>query len=213
MSYLENILYSLPGLVAGFTIHEFFHAFMAYCLGDNTAKEQGRLTLNPLKHLDKLGFLLLVLTGFGWAKPVFFDEDSLKHPRRDKALIALAGPVSNFALAVLILTGVRFLDTAGGARFLLAHFSRVAIQRIFLFLITFAAVNIGIGAFNLIPIPPLDGSRIFLSGFDVDRETEQKFLRTGGIMLIGLLMLERLAGIRILRVEWVVGGLIRLILR
>lgn len=96
---------------------------------------------------------------------------------------------------------------------MLAHFSRVAIQRIFLFLITFAAVNIGIGAFNLIPIPPLDGSRIFLSGFDVDRETEQKFLRTGGIMLIGLLMLERLAGIRILRVEWVVGGLIRLILR
>lgn len=87
---------SLPAVIIGLTVHELAHAYTAYKLGDMTAKNDGRLTLNPLKHIDPLGFILIVIAGFGWAKPVSFNPDNLKNKHRDEILISLAGPFSNF---------------------------------------------------------------------------------------------------------------------
>ena len=96
------LLKSLPAVVIGLTVHELAHALMAYFLGDMTAKNDGRLTLNPLKHIDPLGFILIVIAGFGWAKPVNFNPANLRNKHRDEILISLAGPFSNFLLARLI---------------------------------------------------------------------------------------------------------------
>jgi len=104
---IKTTLYVLPGIILGLTIHEFCHAYCAYKLGDNTAKDQGRLTFNPIKHIDVIGFIFIILAGFGWAKPVEFNPENLKNPRRDKALIAAAGPVSNFIMGVILALIVR----------------------------------------------------------------------------------------------------------
>lgn len=103
------LLKSLPAVVIGLTVHELAHALMAYFLGDMTAKNDGRLTLNPLKHIDPLGFILIVIAGFGWAKPVNFNPANLRNKHRDEILISLAGPFSNFLLAVLFLVIARGL--------------------------------------------------------------------------------------------------------
>jgi len=99
---LRRILEFLPGIILGLTVHEFSHAYMARRCGDMTSDEQGRVTLNPLKHIDPLGFIMLLVAGFGWAKPVQFNESNLKNPRRDVIKIAIAGPVSNALLAIVL---------------------------------------------------------------------------------------------------------------
>ena len=147
----------LVGLVIGFTVHEFSHALTAYGEGDQTARRMGRLTFNPVKHIDLLGFLLLLIVGFGWAKPVQVDPYNLRHGRLGMSWVALAGPLSNFALALPLCLVFRFgllplqvdvdrLDT-------LPEFLGFA-----LFLIIF--FNLILGMFNLIPLPPLDGSKV-----------------------------------------------------
>ena len=108
MDIMES-LKIIPAAVIGLTVHEFSHAFMAYKLGDDTAQRDGRLTLNPLKHIDWMGFFLIVIAGFGWAKPVVFNPDNLKHKHRDEILISLAGPFSNFIVAILIFVIARLL--------------------------------------------------------------------------------------------------------
>lgn len=145
------------------SIHEFSHGYVAYKLGDPTAKYQGRLTLNPMKHLDPWGALCMVFFHFGWAKPVPIDLRYFKKPKRDFALVAIAGPISNLVLAFL------------GA-FLYLGFERIAMQipipnsfvynLIFYtlyFLLAFHQINLGLAIFNLIPVPPLDGSRLLFS--------------------------------------------------
>lgn len=103
------LLKTIPAVIIGLTIHELAHAYTAYKLGDMTAKNDGRLTFNPLKHIDPLGFILIVIAGFGWAKPVGFNPDNLKNKHRDEILISLAGPFSNFLLAILFLIVARAL--------------------------------------------------------------------------------------------------------
>ena len=131
------------------TVHETCHALAAYALGDPTAKRQHRLSLNPLHHIDWLGLAMLMLAGFGWAKPVPVNPYFFKKPKSGMALTALAGPVSNFLLALLALVALRFfLPVLGGASLLNQ------------FLLECAILSIGLGVFNLIPIPPLDGSKV-----------------------------------------------------
>jgi Zn-dependent protease len=108
---IERILYSMPAVIAGLSVHEFSHAYMAMKLGDSTARDEGRVSLNPLRHLDPLGFLFIVLVGFGWAKPVRFNPENLKHKKRDRILIALAGPLSNFVLGAVALLALKLLLT------------------------------------------------------------------------------------------------------
>jgi len=160
-------------LTTALTIHEFAHAFVADRLGDPTARLQDRLTLNPIKHLDPIGTAMLLFTGFGWGKPVPFDPYNLKNPRKDSALIALAGPASNllFALVLAILYQVFGLTTY---------------LPIFLALIS---LNVTLAVFNLVPIHPLDGGKIII-GFlplDLAREWQGIMNRYGILILIFML--------------------------
>lgn len=149
---MQNLILSITAVMICISVHEFAHGYMAYKLGDNTAKFAGRLTLNPLAHFDLFGALMMVFVGFGWAKPVPVNPRYLKNPKRDMILVSLAGPMSNFLLAIFlyVLTVV------------LVNFNNDFLTISAMFLSIVAQMSIGLGVFNLIPIPPLDGSKIFI---------------------------------------------------
>ena len=155
---ISQLILSVMAALVALTIHEFAHGFVAYKLGDDTAKAYGRLTLNPIKHMDPLGALCMVLFHFGWAKPVPIDPRNFKNPRKGFALTALAGPATNLVIGfitsffyLLCLTTFK----ASSSTFL----TNIQINTL-LFLLYFFSINIGLGIFNLIPVPPFDGSRI-----------------------------------------------------
>jgi Zn-dependent protease len=135
-------------VVIAITVHEFSHAAVATIEGDRTPRSQGRLTLNPLAHLDPLGSIALVLAGFGWGKPVQFSPFQLRSQRAGAALVGLAGPASNFVLALLSAVILRLVIYQG-----VGEFTFLLLQRM-------VELNIVLGVFNLVPIPPLDGSRL-----------------------------------------------------
>lgn len=152
---LVELLASAVAALLCITFHELSHGFAAYCLGDPTAKNAGRLSLNPIKHIDPIGFLMMLVAHVGWAKPVPVDMRYFKEPKRGMALTALAGPASNFLLALAVL----------GLGSLLYRFgpNTTAVAYGLLFLCYVAILSVGLGLFNLIPIPPLDGAKIFYS--------------------------------------------------
>jgi Zn-dependent protease len=139
-------------------VHEAAHAWTACRLGDSTAKNMGRLTLNPIKHLDPLGSILLLLMGFGWAKPVPVDPRNFKKPKTGMGLTALAGPLSNLIFALVLTALVRLMLIFSGS---LASLPDIVIYYILNILIGMAYVSVSLAVFNLIPVPPLDGSKIF----------------------------------------------------
>lgn len=150
---LLSLLISVPGLLLCLSLHELAHGYAAYRLGDPTAKNAGRLTLDPLSHLDPVGTICLLFFHVGWAKPVPVNTRYFKNPRRDIALVSLAGPLSNFLLAAVLLFVRQFLI-----------FSSVTPVFVLGMMVHYAAVmSIGLGVFNLIPVPPLDGSKILFS--------------------------------------------------
>lgn len=140
----------IVSITLALTIHEFAHALVGSWRGDDTAEKMGRLTLNPVAHLDLLGTLMLLFVGFGWAKPVPFDPRNLKNPAWDGATIALAGPLSNLLLAGLAAVAYRILADL--------NFAQDSLLPIFLILLIFT--NLLLLFFNLIPVPPLDGSKV-----------------------------------------------------
>jgi Zn-dependent protease len=137
-------------------VHECAHGFVATRLGDDTPRLQGRLTLNPLAHLDLTGSLLLFLTGFGWAKPVQVDMRGFKHPRRDMALTSLAGPLSNLLMAFIVLVFYKLLPVM----IPISEMS-TAVYTLADILFIVVTINLSLAVFNLLPVPPLDGSKIF----------------------------------------------------
>ncbi|HCI56093.1 MAG TPA: site-2 protease family protein [Bacteroidales bacterium] len=173
-----DILYSLkllPGIIIGLTVHEFSHAFIAQRCGDNTSAEQGRVTLNPLKHIDLLGFLMLFIAGFGWAKPVQFNEMNLRNPKIDVLKIAVAGPLSNAITAMLL-----------SVIFVVFKFSFGIAGELIIYAIF---INWGLFIFNLIPIPPLDGSHLLFQWFKKYPEVYNAIYKYGTIALFILLIL------------------------
>lgn len=149
LAFLQRLILQIPALLVAVTVHELSHGLVADRLGDPTARRQGRITLNPLPHIDPLGALAFVLAGFGWAKPVPVNAHNLRHPMRDMALVAAAGPVSNFIVAFVALVTIRLFGRLDAAPFI-AEPVRGMLEYIYLF-------NLALGIFNLIPLPPLDG--------------------------------------------------------
>ena len=171
VSSINEILARLIVLFTAITVHEYAHGYVAYKLGDPTAKYAGRLSLNPMSHLDPIGALCMVLCGFGWAKPVPVNPMYFKDRKRDSALVSLAGPLSNIALALVtaVLTAVYF-------SFVYIKFpANFAAEFGFELLLQLAQLNIGFAVFNLIPFPPLDGSKIL--GAFLSNESYYKFMR------------------------------------
>lgn len=159
-------------LVTVITVHEAAHAFAADRLGDPTPRSQGRLTLNPLKHLDPLGTVLLLLFRFGWGKPVIFDPYNLKHPRQDAALISIAGPASNILWAIVGSIVIYFLPS---------DISPVLYPFVFL--------NVGLAIFNLVPVHPLDGAKILLGLLPAEMAYEwEAIMNRYGIIILLLLI-------------------------
>lgn len=190
LGYLENLFHALDfgslgdavarvvAVLLCLTVHETCHGFMAYLLGDPTAKSRHRLSLNPLRHIDWLGLLMMFTAGFGWAKPVPVNPRYFRKPKSGMALTALAGPVSNFLLAL-----AAFLVSS-----LIYHHASYAVawDVIFTFsLYQLAPLSIGLGLFNLLPIPPLDGSKV-LAAFLPDRAYLwlMRYERYGMILLL-----------------------------
>ena len=172
---IEVLILLIPVLVFALVFHEFSHAWVANKLGDPTARYSGRLTLNPLAHLDPFGSLMILFVGFGWAKPVPVDSRYLANPRVDMMKIAFAGPAANLLLAFVGGTIIR-TDLVSGS--------------ITLMLLLFTQINIMLAVFNMIPIPPLDGSQIF-SGIMMRRYPElvYKLQMYGPQILLGLIMI------------------------
>lgn len=150
---LRDILLRVAAVFLCLTIHETCHGLVAYALGDPTAKRAHRLSLNPLRHIDWLGLLMMVVAGFGWAKPVPVNPNYFKKPKQGMAVTALAGPVSNLLLAILLLLIARGVYVRAA---LTGSFSATW----FAFLLDTASLSVGLGLFNLVPIPPLDGSKV-----------------------------------------------------
>jgi Zn-dependent protease len=148
-AFLAALVLKVPALLVAVTVHEVAHAWVADRRGDPTARRLGRLTLNPLPHIDPLGALAFVLAGFGWAKPVPVNAANLRHPARDMALVAAAGPLSNFAMAFAGLVAFVLVRRAG--------LPAVLAEPLPAMLLWVFQFNLALGIFNLIPLPPLDG--------------------------------------------------------
>lgn len=186
---LLSLLFSQPAFFFGWVIallisisfHEFSHALVATRLGDPTPKYDGRLTLNPMAHLDPLGTLMLITVGFGWGKPVQFNPYNLKFQRFGPALISLAGPVSNFILILFFVAVLKILTVVG-----------VATQSVFNLFTIIILLNMALMMFNLIPVAPLDGSKVLYSvlpnRWEQIKESMERF---GPFILLGLVLADR----------------------
>ena len=174
------LLLTLPAVLWAISFHEFCHGYAAKLVGDPTAERSGRLSLNPLDHFDLVGTLMLLLVGFGWAKPVPINTRYFRHPRRDLVIVSLAGIVGNILTAVVCVLFLRFLGDP---------WYRLAGRAGIMVLVQMIAINMGLAAFNLIPIPPLDGSRV-LEAFLPFRYLRYYYWleRYGMIILLVLLM-------------------------
>lgn len=189
---LARVLKFLPGIIIGLTVHEFCHAWIAHLCGDSTSKDQGRVTLNPLKHIDLLGFVFLIFAGFGWAKPVQFDERNLRNPKYDVIKIALAGPLSNAILAMILSVIFSIVSS-----FLPAYQTSgmQILSEVFIYAIY---INWGLFIFNLIPLPPLDGSHLVFYQLRRFPALYDGLYKYGSLLLFGLLIATAITKINFL---------------
>jgi len=179
----------IPVFLLSLTIHEFAHGWIAHRLGDPTARLQGRLTLNPLAHLDPIGTLAIVLIGFGWAKPVPVDYRYFSHPRRDMMMVAAAGPVSNVVLGAACAFCFQNLPWRGWGPEL-----AWLIKPVMTMLYMSVGVNVVLAVFNLLPIPPLDGSRVVSGLLPLRHAITYSRLEPYGFVIIFLLFFTGIMG-------------------
>ncbi|MED4071474.1 site-2 protease family protein [Priestia endophytica] len=180
---LQQMPFVVITLIIAFTIHEFSHAFVANLFGDPTAKNEGRLTLSPISHLDPLGTLLLIIAGFGWARPVPVNPRNFKRPRLAGVLVSIAGPLSNLILAFI-----------GTLCFYVLIYAQVAPNNVYLyqFFNLFIMINILLFIFNLLPFPPLDGYRILEDLAPTNIRIKMKQYESYGILLFLIIVITPL---------------------
>ena len=187
-SYILSIIQSLIPALVCITLHELSHGYTAYLLGDDTAKSRGRLTLNPIKHMDAMGLLMMLVFHVGWAKPVPVNMYRFKNPKKGMALTALAGPACNFLLAGVFL----FLY---GLLFYPLHTGGTVAETVLQLIYTTAYLSLSLAVFNLIPIPPLDGSKVLFSLIpDESYFKLMRYERYGMILLLVLVSTKVLGG-------------------
>lgn len=198
--FFMNKLILIPGLLIAITFHEIAHGMSAYMLGDSTAKKAGRLSLNPLVHIDLLGFILLFTVGFGWAKPVPINSFFFKNRKKDTFIVSLAGPLTNILLA-LISTVITAILIKLNTNFILIIISRYIIR-----------FNIVLGIFNLLPFPPLDGSKIVASLLPVKYEIRfykyEKYLYIVLIILVVTNTINKILGPLVLIADNILAKLV-----
>lgn len=219
-SALFMLLVSVPGVLIAITFHEFAHGYVAYKLGDNTAKLEGRLSLNPLDHLDPIGTLMLLLAGFGWGKPVNVNPSNYTRKismEKGEAIVSFAGPLMNFLLAIIftIITCITLKTTNSSIVFIGNQMGLIVtnqtIKIVLQILISIITINLGLGLFNLIPLPPLDGSKIIMPFLPL--KAKQFFINNEQIFYIifVVIWITGLAGVIISPILDVVGtGLLKL---
>ena len=174
----------LPGIIIGLSFHEFAHAWVSERLGDPTPRRDGRVTINPLAHIDWLGFAALLLVGFGWGKPVMIDPRYYKNRRRDEFLVAIAGVTMNLIIAVVLSIPVRMMMKHYGA-----GVPSDLMYNIFQMLYYAVFINVVLMIFNLLPVPPLDGWNIFTQLFKLDQyDWWYKVYRYGTYILLALII-------------------------
>ncbi len=195
---IQTLLLIAPPILLALTFHECAHAYVANRFGDDTAKQSGRLSLNPLRHLDPLGTIMIFLVHFGWAKPVPVNPYRLKNPKKDMLWISAAGPLANMILALISGLLLRFLIAATGMP------AEHSIMSLILFMLIMSLqINLALAVFNILPIAPLDGSKILAGLLPARYENAIAQLeRYGPFVLIGLIIIGRVTDVSIL------GGLI-----
>jgi Zn-dependent protease len=189
---MQTILLLAPPILLALTFHEFAHAFVANMYGDDTAKQSGRLTLNPIRHLDPLGTIMIFLVHFGWAKPVPVNPHRLNNPKKDMLWISAAGPLANMALALVSGILLRLIATAGAP-------DQYLMTGVLTFMLIMSLkINLALAIFNVLPIAPLDGSKILFGLLPYKHENKIYFLeRYGPFILIGLIALGQFTGVSI----------------
>jgi len=195
---IQTLLLIAPPILLALTFHEYAHAFVANMYGDDTAKLRGRLTLNPIRHLDPLGTIMIFLVHFGWAKPVPVNPLKLKNPKKDMLWISAAGPLANMILALVSGILLRFIFATVGKP------DQHSITGLLIFMMIMSLqINLALAIFNVLPIAPLDGSKILFGLLPSKHEGKIYFLeRYGPFILIGLIVFGQFTGVSIL------GGLI-----
>lgn len=174
---LERLIAGAVALLVGLTFHEFSHAYVADELGDRQPRAMGRLTLNPIAHIDPIGALMLVVAGFGWAKPVMVNPGALRGGRRSMAMVAFAGPLANVVVAIVFAVVFRVIDLGGNASGFVPNLVALIVQ-----------LNILLAIFNLLPIPPLDGSNVALAYLPVPQAIAFQRLAPYGVIILLLLI-------------------------
>ena len=178
----EQILF-LPAIIVGLTFHEAAHGFASYWLGDPTPKLQGRLSLNPIKHIDPIGFLALFFAGFGWGKPVEINPMYYKNRRRDELIVSLAGVVTNFVIAIIACFAMKFsIDFMG------SHGMNIVSYSVFMIFNYMMTINIVLMVFNLLPVPPLDGFGVITQIFNLKKYDWYYKVYSNGFLIIMFLI-------------------------
>lgn len=183
MDLIIEKLLTLPGIIIGLSFHEAAHARVSYMLGDPTPKQQGRLTLNPISHIDPIGFIALIICGFGWGKPVQINPNYYKHKRRDEFLVSIAGVTTNLILAIVFafVSGAVFRAYTGSGSLLM--------ENLFYMFYYVVVINVGLMVFNLIPVPPLDGFGLITKLFNLEKyDWFYKVYQYGALILMVLIV-------------------------